>query len=193
MRRELVTLVLGIVPLAAAATGCTAGTTQVTAIDLLKRADAATRRPEAGPFAIEDQPCGGRRITAQAVPVPSRLTWTLNFPARARLIATPGLAGSSDAAAEFRVGISDRRVYETLLTQVVAADACAHGGQEISIDLSRFGGRQWSLFYRPDDRRWELIFGVTVKSGEVARAFWGAPRVEADTRAARNYLARRGE
>ena len=164
---------------------------QVTVVDLLRIAASAERRPAGAEFPIVEQACGGRTLAGQAVPVPSRLTFTLKFPARARLVTAAALEARGDATAEFRVGMSDRRTYETLVATRVSADACRAGWSEIVIDLSRYGGRQWSLFYRPDERTWELIFGVTIQAGDAVRAIWGLPRIESDRRSAKAYLERR--
>ena len=122
--------------------------------------------------------------------MPSRVTYRLNFPRQARLVTVPVLDAAPGATAEFRIGISDRRTYETLATRIVRAADCAHGSTGMTIDLSRYAGWQWSLFYRPDERRWDLIFGVTGTSGEIDGAMWGMPRIETDTREARAFLAR---
>lgn len=163
----------------------------VTAIDLLKRSTTAERRPASGEFPIVEHSCADERMASQVVPVPSRLTYTMNFPARARFLAAVAVTGSADARAEFRIGISDRRLYETLHVQSVAASSCGSTWQQVAIDLARYGGRQWSVFYRPDQRRWELILGVTRQQGDVGTAVWGAPRIETDGRAARAFLAAR--
>lgn len=166
------------------------GGPQVTAIDLVRLSDRAEKRPAGARLQVAQHECGATTLAGLEVPVPSRLTYRLNFPQRARLATTPVLHGSPGAAAEFRIGISDRRTYETLVTRIAMAAECSSGGAEIAVDLSRYAGWQWSLFYRPDERTWELIFGVTAVSGEIHTAMWGMPRIDTDTRAARGFVAR---
>lgn len=165
--------------------------TPVTVVDLIKMSPRAERRPVSAEFPIVEHTCAGATRAGQAVPVPSRLTFTLSFPARARLVTAAALDADSDATAEFRVGVSDRRTYETLLATRVQASACRDGWTDMVIDLSLYGGRQWSLFYRPDERTWELIFGVTIQDGVARRGIWGMPRIESDSRSAKAYLERR--
>ena len=184
MRRMLVVLLL-------AAAACARDTgTQVTAIDLVKLSDRAEKRPAGARFAVAERRCGAATLAGLDVPVPSRVTYRLNFPGRARLVTIPVLDGGPGATAEFRIGISDRRTYETLVTRAVESAECASGPAEITVDLSRYAGWQWSLFYRPDERIWELIFGVTAIGGELQTALWGVSRIESDTREARAFVAR---
>jgi hypothetical protein len=171
---------------AAAACSSPAGGPQVTAIDLLKTSDRAEKRPAGGRFEVAERSCGGVPVAGIDVPVPSRVIFRSNFPARARLVTIPSLDGPPGAAAEFRIGISDRRTYETLLTRTITAGTCTPESA-MAVDLSVYAGWQWSLFYRPDERTWELILGVSVTAGAPTAAAWGAPRVESDSAAVRAF------
>lgn len=159
-------------------------------MDLVKLAGQAEKRPVTASFPVVQHTCGQQIQPGQQVPVPSRMTFRLNFPIRSRFVTAAALDGSSDARAEFRVGISDGRTYETLWTSSVAASDCQGGWTPIGVNLSHYAGWQWSLFYRPDERVWELILGVTIQRGRADRAIWGAPRVETDTDAARAFRER---
>lgn len=174
---------------AAAACTTSGGSAPVTAIDLLKAADQAEKRPAGAPFDVVERACGGVHLGGLEVPVPSRIIYRSNFPAGARLVTVPWLDGPPDASAEFRIGISDRRTYETLVTRTIRAGTCAVEST-VTLDLSRYGGWQWSLFYRPDERTWELIFGVSAAGGAPVRGGWGAPRIEAGSRAVRAFRDR---
>ena len=176
--------------LAASACAPSADRPQVTAADLLKTADRAEKRPAGARFEVVERPCGDGRIAGLDVPAPSRITYRLNFPVRARLVTVPLLEGPADASAEFRIGISDRRTYETLLTRTIAGGTCAPE-TPMTVDLSGYAGWQWSLFYRPDERTWEVILGVSVSGGIPAGATWGVPRIEADSRSVRSFSAAR--
>jgi hypothetical protein len=180
---------LVVIALAASACVRDAGP-QVTAIDLVKLADRADRRPAGARFEAAERSCASAPLAGLAAPVPSRITYLLNFPRQARLVTTPLLDGSTGASAEFRIGISDRRTYETLAIRIAAAAECGAGASPMVIDLSLYGGWQWSLFYRPDERTWELILGVNAVAGEIRGAMWGMPRIETNSRDARAFLAR---
>lgn len=164
---------------------------QVTVVDLIKQAARAERRPAGADFSVLEHNCRGTTLAGQSVPVPSRLVFTLRFPVRARLVTAAALEGTEGSAAEFRIGVSDRRTYETLMARRISSGACRDGWTPIDIDLGLYAGRQWSVFYRPDERSWELILGVTTQEGTPTRAIWGMPRIESDTAAAKAYLERR--
>ena len=186
---QAIALILIAVPLTGAS-GCARHGSQVVAIDLMKLLGQADLRPP-NTFTISEHSCAeGRRPGVQIPPV-SRGTWTLSFPERATLAAFAAVQGTEAASAEFRVGMSDDRVYETLHTQVVSAADCARGWTELRVDLSRYAGRQFSLFYRPDRKKWKLILGVNTRAGAPDAAFWGAPRIEADVESVKRYLAQR--
>jgi hypothetical protein len=184
MRAMLVIIALG-------ASACARdGGPMVTAIDLVKLVEHAEKRPAGARFDVAERSCGSAPLAGLAAPVPSRVTYRLNFPRHARLVTTPVLDGATGASAEFRIGISDRRTYETLAIRIAAAAECGAGASPMVIDLSLYGGWQWSLFYRPDERTWELILGVNAVAGEIRGAMWGMPRIETNSRDARAFLAR---
>lgn len=184
MRTTLAVLIL-------AASACTREPgPPVPAVDLVKLSARAEKRPAGASFEIAERPCGASPLPGLAVPVPSRVTYRLNFPRHAQLVTVPVLDGTTGATAEFRIGISDRRTYETLAIRIASAGDCAAAVSPMTIDLSGFAGWQWSLFYRPDERTWELILGVTGMGGEIRGALWGMARVETDSREARAFLAR---
>jgi hypothetical protein len=182
----------GLLVLLVAASACARSNEgpQVTAIDLLKTSDRAEKRPAGARFEVMERSCGSGRIPGLEVPAPSRIIYRLNVPVRARLATIPSLDGPADAAAEFRIGISDRRTYETLMTRTITGGTCVPDLPMI-VDLSRYAGWQWSLFYRPDERTWELILGVSVVGGVPASGNWGVPRIEADSRSVRAFAGGR--
>lgn len=90
-----------------------------------------------------------------------------------------------------RVGVSDRRIYNTLVEPVVTtAEVRASGWIPLDVDLSMYAGRKWSLFYRPDDIKWQIIVGTRVVSGSVANVYLGMPAMVTDVEGAREYLVR---
>jgi hypothetical protein len=124
--------------------------------------------------------------------VPSRITWRgLRFPRRAVLSTAVAIRGGfGSTAVLFRIGISDDRSYEELARQVIRADS-PHW-TTISADLSRYAGWQWSLFYHPDRRCWNLIFNVSAEHGgsPALVALWAGPAVYTDIEAQRAFANR---
>jgi hypothetical protein len=112
--------------------------------------------------------------------------WTERLPERAVLMASVGVSPALGAAgrgqAVFRIGISDERTYDEL--NATAVDLAANGRwQRIAIDLSKYGGFKWSLFYRPRNKTWSIIFNTIVKGlgrppTPADRLYWARPVVE---------------
>jgi hypothetical protein len=127
------------------------------------------------------------------VPPASRVTWQTVLPARGRLETAAALTGSAGASASFRIGISDDRIYETLLVRSVAVAECSERWAPMTVDLSRFAGRKLSLFYRPGKTAWRVIFGVTPEAGAPVEALWAMPAVDADRASARAFFERERE
>ena len=171
----------------AGASGCRSSPAPVTvdAIDLVRQFGAAEKRPAESAFEIADYGAGGVRRPSIVSMAPSRLTWTLRLPARGSFRAQLHVrsAGPADETLGFRIGVADDRVYEMLAH--VQLSSTITGWTPISVDLSRYAGRKWSLFYRPDERAWRLILSVDAAPGARARAAWGAPAIASDTAAAR--------
>jgi hypothetical protein len=135
----------------------------------------------------------GNVLPAIAVPASSRMTWMFDpLPRRGALTATAAVAaGAAPVRVSFRVGISDGRIYETLLEQAIATTPGPETRTPIRVHLGRYAGPQWSLFYRPDGRRWELILATTTLDGMPEAVYWVAPGLETDRSAARRYHAER--
>jgi hypothetical protein len=105
----------------------------------------------------------GEREPALLLRAPARLTFTLQFPAHARLTTTASLLSSAEALSTgvtLRVGVSDDRRYDGVFDV-----EGTHEPQPLTIDLSRYGGWQWSLFYRPWETTWKLIINADAKPG----------------------------
>jgi hypothetical protein len=117
-------------------------------------------------------PASDRRLAIVA-DAPARVTWSRRLPARARMATAVWLASGSGATARF--GIADDRTYEIVAQVALTAD----GGswRPFVIDLGRYGGWQWSLFYRPAETTWRLVFSVDATPGGAIA--WHAPRLEA--------------
>jgi hypothetical protein len=101
---------------------------------------------------------------------------------RTALGVSPPLAATRRGKALFRIGISDDRTYDGLMTTEVLVES-SQAWQPISIDLSKYGGFKWSLFYRPREKIWNVIFNTTIKGlgrpiTPADRVFWGHPTIE---------------
>jgi len=154
-------------------------------IDLLSTLALAEKRPPASAdnaFFVRDVQVGGRTIPAVFVPQPSRVTWTVRIPRRATLTAYAGLmpdgSGKYAGDAVFRVGVSGGKLYEKvyerrLTPNTVEADRAF---VPITVDLSAWAGWQWSLFYRPSETAWGIVFSVDgTKSSDTP--LWVAPSI----------------
>ncbi|HJR59813.1 MAG TPA: hypothetical protein VJ813_10455 [Vicinamibacterales bacterium] len=189
MLKALEALGLMLVVLALAACDSSRGP-RLRAIDLLKQFGAAETRPVSGRFEMEDRECGGQSHGSLAVPPTSRVIWPLRLPERAVFATQVAVTGPPGASAAFRVGISDDRIYEPLATQTVSASDCARGWVPIEVDLGRYSGWKFSIFYQPARREWRLVLGVNAAAGAPERAYWALPGIETDARAAQRFRRR---
>jgi hypothetical protein len=158
---------------------------------LLRQLGHADTRPSGAPFPIAEHTFDGRTRPSVAAPVPSRITWDLSFPRRSRLTFYLGVPEGTAEAVACRVGISDDRIYESLVELTVpAADVRGRGWTPVTVDLSLYAGPKWSLFYRPDRQRWRLVLALNTASGAPGAAYIGEPGIDTDAGAAREYVRR---
>jgi hypothetical protein len=145
-----------------------------------------------GAFVLAEHTVSGQPRASMAVPVPSRITWMTALPRRAELRLDAAVAGDSPhAAARLRVGISDDRVYESLLEKEVSSeDSDRYGWTQLSVGLSRYAGPQFSLFYRPDGREWRIILSVDPVAGQPQVMYIGRPGIDTDADAAKLFFKR---
>ena len=151
----------------------------------------AEKRPNATGFQVAEHTLASVRRTTIDAPAPSRIIYTTRLPAhgvlRTDVAVLPGVASDTDGAVRFRIGISDGRVYEARAEQLVTiADTKQVGWRSVTVDMSLYGGRQWSLFYRPSRRAWQLIFNADQVAGH-ARALWGSPGVDTNRASAESW------
>lgn len=158
-------------------------------VHFIKQLGHADTRPLGGSFQIVEHTCAGRGEASLEVPANSRIIYTQALPRRGVLrvnAAVPG--GNGPATVNFRIGISDGRLYETLLEQqVTSEESRTRGWTSLEVDLSRYAGPKISVFYQPDRRRWRVVFGTNIVAGSPAVAYWGTPGIDTDSQAARRF------
>jgi hypothetical protein len=165
--------------------------TQVRTVDLIFHFKDAERRPEQGTFEIREHTFAGRSRASLIVPAASRVTWKLFIPHRARLHVYAGVPESDGpAAVAVRMGVSDERRYETLCEQIVTSGESAAGWVPVSADLSFYAGRKFSLFFRPDERTWNVVIGTHAVQGSPGFVAIGEPGMDTDVESAREYRQR---
>jgi hypothetical protein len=153
----------------------------------------AEKRPGASAFEVAEHTLSSVRRATIAAAVPSRIIFTTRVPARGRLQTSlavlPDANTSDEGAARFRIGISDGRIYEPLASSLIAVgDTKRSGWTALVVDMSLYGGRQWSVFYRPDRKTWQLILNADQVTGNT-RALWGAPGLDTDRSSAERWFA----
>lgn len=110
---------------------------------------------------------------------PARVLYPVRMPARARFVADVGLVDPvpETAGVVVRVGLSDGRRYEEVFRAVL--DHASHGRTpwaQVAIDLSAYSGWQFSVFYQPSRRDWQLVLNAdSAPGGTVA---WVRPTIE---------------
>jgi hypothetical protein len=153
--------------------------------DFLQALPQAQIRPADQPAVVRvvDAHLNGEVKRSLSASVPSRVVFTLQIPGAAVFAASLGVdasgSHSDDEGVTFRLGISDGRTYEQLLDRSILA----RDGEEwvpARVDLARYAGWQWSLFYHPSSITWQIVLNTySAGSGaEHLRGLWATPRIE---------------
>ena len=163
------------------------------AIDLIRELPAAEKRPSAATFEVAVHESAGVARPSVVSAVPSRLIATLRFPPRASLDAYLAVRSrpGADPTVGVRIGVSDDRIYEGLAHVILSASAS--GWTPVSVDLSRYAGRKWSLFYRPDSHDWRLVLSADAKGPAPPDVVWGQPAISTDAAGLRTFAQRARE
>lgn len=165
----------------------TRGYGHLSLFDRFPQAERRSASPTA--FAREDIVIGDTRRRVIFAHPPSRLTYELRLPARARLVTAialkPDAWSHPGDGVVFRVGIADERRYDALFARHVNPFAVPGDRRwiPVAIDLRAYSGWQWSLFYRPWERTWRLVFSTDPGppgTGNLAWdwAVWADPSIE---------------
>lgn len=180
--------------LAVVLTSCAAeDPSPVRIVNLVRESRDAEARPSPDAFEVADVSISGHSEPAIRTVAPSRLIFVLPVPRRSTFAARVAIEGGVDGAPpqplRFRVGVSDDRIYEQL-ADVLLTPGVQTGWTELRADLSAYAGWQWSLFYRPERRRWRLVLSADAVTGVRTRGAWGAPGIDGDRAAAREHVER---
>lgn len=182
-RHTLCILLLGILLLAG---GCrSAAGPSIPVVDFIKEFDRAEQRPAAA-YALTEFRAPGASHPSIAAPAPGRIIWEMSLPRRGTLHTAVAIDGG--VPVRFRVGVSDDRIYEELAAVTVSTPGT---WTDLRADLSAYAGWKWSLFYRPERRRWRVVLSTDAVTAQPGRAIWGSPSISADTASAREYVDRR--
>jgi hypothetical protein len=185
--------VLALVLLSASVACGGRGDPSIRVLDFVHDFPRAEKRPGASAFEVAEHTLSSARRATIAAAVPSRIIFTTRVPARATLRADlavlPAGTTADEGAVRFRIGISDGRIYEPLADSLIAvADTKRAGWTPLAVDMSLYGGRQWSLFYRPDRQTWQVILNADQVTGNT-QALWGAPGLVTDRGSAERWFA----
>jgi hypothetical protein len=143
-------------------------------IDLVRELPhALIQAAPAAPGARQDfAPAEDGPVPALFMTAPARVTWTLQFPETAEVVARVALVdgGAAGQGVTVRLGISDNRAYHELLREHLPAGAPGSppSWRTIRGDLSEFSGWKWSLFYHPSRMTWRLIANADATPGGTA-------------------------
>jgi hypothetical protein len=145
------------------------------AIDLIATFESAEKRPAGGTFEIVDADLNGDRKRAIFTAPASRIIWKIRIPDDGWLMVALGLKPESwDQEGDgvlFRIGVSDGRVFEDILTHHL--DPFHNKGDRrwvpVAVDLSAYAGEEVEVIFntnvsvpgKPDDGRGDTaLFGA---------------------------------
>jgi hypothetical protein len=145
------------------------------AIDLIATFESAQKRPAGGTFEIVDAELNGDTKRAIFTAPASRIIWKIRIPDDGWLMVALGLKPESwvqeGDGVLFRIGVSDGRVFEDLVTHHI--DPFHNKGDRrwvpVAVDLSAYAGEEVDVIFntnvsvpgKPDDGRGDTaLFGT---------------------------------
>ncbi len=145
------------------------------AIDLIAMFESAQKRPAGGTFEIVDADLNGETKRAIFTAPASRIIWKIRIPDDGWLMVALGLKPESwekeGDGVLFRIGVSDGRVFEDILTHHI--DPFHNKGDRrwipVAVDLSAYAGEEVEIIFntnvsvpgKPDDGRGDTaLFGT---------------------------------
>jgi hypothetical protein len=146
------------------------------AIDLIVQLPSAEKRAARAldeSIRVESAGPESDRRVSLVTAAPARVIWTGRLPERAWIETSLMLTAGAGATA--RIGISDHRLYEPLARfELKGPEAAAW--RDIRVDLGRYSGWQWSVFYRPSEIEWQLVFSADATPGGTIA--WARPMIK---------------
>ena len=144
-------------------------------IDLIATFDTAVKKPAGGTFQIVDADLNGEKKRAIFAAPPSRMIWKVRIPEDGWIKAYLGMRPESwDQEGDgvlFRIGVSDGRAFEDLLTLHVDPfhNKADRRWIQIAVDVSAYAGEEVEVIFntnvsvpgKPDDARSDTaLFGT---------------------------------
>jgi len=144
------------------------------AIDLISTFEAATKKPADGVFQVVDMDLNGEQKRAIFTQAPTRMTWKVKIPddgwIKASLGMKPETWDKEGDGVLFRIGVSDGRTFEDLLTLHVDPfhNKADRRWIPIAVDVSQYAGEEVDVIFntnnsmpgKGDDRQNDLaLFG----------------------------------
>jgi hypothetical protein len=160
-------------------TACGGRRTPVIPIDLLAELPRAERRAPGKidqAIRVDLVNVAGDVEPSLVMEAPARLIYLVKMPGTARLrtsVAVTSNAAGIASGVQIRVGVSDDRFYDELIRVRLPG---ARPWTPLDVDLSRYSGPKWSVFYQPGRQTWKLILNADMMPGGAAA--WAQPAIE---------------
>jgi hypothetical protein len=150
-------------------------------IDLLTEISRAERRavkPVEEAVRVDFVDGDGGSRPSLLMEAPARVIFPVRMPERARFLSAARLLSprTATSAVTIRLGLAnDRGYYELVRIKIGSVMTPGDGWTPVDVDLSRYSGWQWSLFYRPARLVWRLILNADATPGGTVA--WARPMI----------------
>jgi hypothetical protein len=127
------------------------------AIDLISTFDSATKKPAQGVFQIVDLDLNGEKKHAIFTEAPTRMTWKVKIPddgwIKASLGMKPETWDKEGDGVYFRIGVSDGRTFEDLLTLNVDPfhNKADRRWIPVIVDVSQYAGEEVEVIFNTNN------------------------------------------
>lgn len=154
-------------------------------IQALPSAEQRSQLPRTEGIVVVDADVDGTVRQSLRTCGPARIIWTTCLPRKAVIrtaIALDREHSAQGAALALRIGVSGKRRYDMLFRQEFPPSTGPGDltWVPVSLRLSRYTDFQWSLFYRPWELTWNIVFSTDAElvNGRPACGYWAIPRIE---------------
>ena len=127
------------------------------AIDLISMFDSATKKPAQGVFQVVDMDLNGERKHAIFTEAPTRMVWKVKIPddgwIKASLGMKPETWDKEGDGVYFRIGVSDGRTFEDLLTLNVDPfhNKADRRWIPVFVDVSQYAGEEVEVIFNTNN------------------------------------------